>query len=93
MAAVSVDGGPEAGVSAGDSMIPVVRVFTGDTVSIRLAIGVPGAPDPRLRLDAGVVHGGGVPGDGGAGRDRCRLPAADAPAARSACTMLSGDNA
>jgi FHA domain len=82
VAAVSVDGGAEAGVSAGDSMIPVVRVFTGDTVSIRLAIGVPGAPDPRLRLDAGVVHGGGVLVTAAREVTGAACPRPDAPAAR-----------
>ena len=82
VAAVSVDGGAEAGVSAGDSMIPVVRVFTGNTVSIRLAIGVPGAPDPRLRLDAGVVHGGGVLVTTARDVTCAACPRPDAPAAR-----------
>jgi hypothetical protein len=59
-ALVSVDGGPETEVTAGGSMIPVARTLTGAVVTVRLAIGPAAAPDPRLRLDAGTVSGGGV---------------------------------
>jgi hypothetical protein len=59
-ALVSVDGGPETEVTAGSSMIPVARTVTGAVVTVRLAIGPAAAPDPRLRLDAGTVSGGGV---------------------------------
>jgi hypothetical protein len=59
-ALVSVDGRPEAEVTASGSMIPVVRTFTGAVVSIRLVIGATAAPDPRLWLAAGTVFGGGV---------------------------------
>ena len=59
-ALVSVDGGPEIEVTAGGSMIPVARTVTGAVVTVRLVIGAAAAPDPRLRLDAGVVFGGGV---------------------------------
>ena len=59
-ALVSVDGGPGAEVTAGGSMIPVARTLTGAVVTVRLVIGAAAAPDPRLRLDAGVVSGGGV---------------------------------
>lgn len=55
-ALVSVGGGPEAEVTAGGSTIPVA----GAVVTVRLAIGAAAAPDPRLRLDAGIVSGGGV---------------------------------
>lgn len=59
-ALVSVAGSPEAEVTASGSMIPVVRTFTGAVVTVRLAIGAPGAPDPRLWLGAGTVSGGGI---------------------------------
>jgi hypothetical protein len=59
-ALVSVDGGPETEVTAGGSMIPVARTVTGAVVTVRLVIGPAAVPDPRLRLDAGIVFGGGV---------------------------------
>ena len=59
-ALVSVDGGPETEVAAGGSMIPVARTLAGAVVAVRLVIGAPAAPDPRLWLDAGTVFGGGV---------------------------------
>jgi FHA domain len=59
-ALVSVDGGPETEVTAGGSMSPVARTLTGAVVTVRLVIGAAAAPDPRLRLDAGTVSGGGV---------------------------------
>jgi hypothetical protein len=59
-ALVSVDGGPETEVTAGGSMIPVARTVTGAVVTVRLVIGAAAMPDPRLRLDAGIVLGGGV---------------------------------
>jgi len=59
-ALVSVDGGQEIEVAAGGSMIPVARTVTGAVVTVRLLIGAAAAPDPRLRLDAGIVSGGGV---------------------------------
>ena len=59
-ALVSVDGGPETEVTASGSMIPVARTLTGAVVTVRLVIGPPAAPDPRLWLDAGTVFGGGV---------------------------------
>jgi hypothetical protein len=60
VALVSVDGSPEARVTAGDSMIPVVGTFAGAVVTVRLVIGPPAPPDPRLWLAAGTVFGGGI---------------------------------
>ncbi len=60
VALVSVDGSPEAQVTASGSMIPVVGTFTGAVVTVRLVIGPPAPPDPRLWLEAGTVFGGGV---------------------------------
>ena len=59
-ALVSVDGGREMEVTAGGSKTPVARTVTGAVVTVRLAIGAAAHPDPRLRLDAGIVLGGGV---------------------------------
>jgi hypothetical protein len=60
VALVSVDGSPEARVTASDPMIPVTGTFTGAVVTIRLVIGPPAPPDPRLWLEAGTVFGGGI---------------------------------
>ena len=60
VALVSVDGSPEAQVTASGSMIPVVGTFTGAVVTVRLVIGPPAPPDPRLWLEAGTVFGGGT---------------------------------
>jgi hypothetical protein len=59
-ALVSVDGSPEAQVTASGSMIPVVGTFTGAVVTVRLVLGPPAPPDPRLWLAAGTVFGGGI---------------------------------
>src|SRR3984957_2760194 len=59
-ALVSVDGSPEAQVTADGSMIPVVGTFTGAVVTVRLVIGPPAPPDPRLWLQAGTAFGGGI---------------------------------
>jgi hypothetical protein len=60
VALVSVDGSPEAQVTASGSMIPVVGTFAGAVVTVRLVIGPPAPPDPRLWLEAGSVFGGGI---------------------------------
>jgi hypothetical protein len=60
VALVSVDGSPEAQVTASGSMIPVVGTFIGAVVTVRLVIGPPAPPDPRLWLEAGTVFGGGI---------------------------------
>src|SRR5579863_1334930 len=60
VALVSVDGSPEAHVTASGSMIPVAGTFTGAVVTVRLVIGPPAPPDPRLWLEAGTVFGGGI---------------------------------
>jgi hypothetical protein len=59
-ALVSVDGSPEVQVTAGGSKIPVAGTFTGAVVTVRLVIGPPAPPDPRLWLEAGTVFGGGI---------------------------------
>ncbi|MGD0703002.1 MAG: FHA domain-containing protein [Trebonia sp.] len=59
-ALVSVDGGPETKVTAGGSVVPIALTVAGAVVAVRLVIGAAAAPDPRLRLDAGTVLGGGV---------------------------------
>jgi FHA domain len=60
VATVSVDGAVEVTLTASDSVIPVTRTFTGARVSLGLAVGNPGVPDPRCWLGDGVVHGGGI---------------------------------
>jgi len=59
-ALVSADGGPETEVTAAGSMVPVARTLTGAVVTVRLVIGPPAPPDPRLWLEAGTVFGGGI---------------------------------
>lgn len=59
-ALVSVDGSPEAQVTASGSMTPVAAAFTGAVVTVRLLTGPPAPPDPRLWLEAGTVFGGGI---------------------------------
>jgi hypothetical protein len=58
--AVGVDGAPEVELTAGGSILPVNQTFAGTTITIRLFTGGPVPPDPRLRLDGGVVYGGGL---------------------------------
>jgi hypothetical protein len=58
--AVGVDGAPEVELTAGGSILPVNRTFSGTTITIRLLTGGPVTLDPRLRLDGGVVYGGGL---------------------------------
>jgi hypothetical protein len=60
MATVSVDGAGDVALTASDSVIPVTRTFTGASISVELAVGNPGQPDPRCWLGDGVVHGGGL---------------------------------
>ena len=59
-ALVSVDGGPETKVTARGSVMPVALTVTGAVVTVWLVIGAAAAADPRLRLDAGTVLGGGA---------------------------------
>lgn len=58
--AVGVDGAPEVELTASGSILPVNRTFAGTTITIRVLTGGPVTPDPRLRLDGGVVYGGGL---------------------------------
>ena len=46
VATVRVDDGPEITLTASDSVLPVSRTFAGATVTVSLAVGAPGAPDP-----------------------------------------------
>lgn len=85
VAHVGVDDGPEAEVTASGSLIPVVRAFAGAAVTVRLAIGAPAEPDSRLRLDGGVVYGGGMLVTITQGQPDSGLPlSAASPAAESA---------
>jgi hypothetical protein len=83
-ALVSVDGGPETEVAAGGSMIPVTRILTGAVVTVRLVIDAAAAPDPRLRLDAGIVLGGGVTLT--VTREKSQSPVSNGPYATAAPT-------
>lgn len=57
---VTVGGGTEVEITAIGSMFPVNRTFSESSVSVRLIIADRAVPDPRPRLDGGVVHGGGL---------------------------------
>jgi FHA domain len=57
---VVADDGPDEQVDARGSMLPVSRTFSGRTVRVWLRSGGPVTSDDRLRLDGGVVYGGGV---------------------------------
>jgi FHA domain len=58
--AVGVNGEPEVEVTADGSALPVSRTFAGTTITLRLTAGGTASPDPRLRLDGGVVYAGGL---------------------------------
>jgi hypothetical protein len=58
--AVGVDGAPEVEFTASGSMLPVNQTFAGTAITVRLLTSGPVTPDPRLRLDGGVVYGGGL---------------------------------
>ena len=58
--AVGVEGAREVELTASGSILPVNRTFAGTSITVRLLIDGPVAPDPRLRLGGGVVHGGGL---------------------------------
>jgi hypothetical protein len=60
VAIVAVDGGQEVQLTASASMLPVSRTFAGTTVTVQLALGIPGDLDARLRLDGGIVSAGGL---------------------------------
>jgi hypothetical protein len=85
VALVSVDGRPEARVTASGSTIPVAGTFTGAVVTVRLVIGPPAPPDPRLWLEAGTVFGGGVVITAKQGEPGNLIP--DDPYAPAAATM------
>jgi FHA domain len=59
-ARVTAGGGESVGISGADSVIPVSRTFTGPPVTVMLKLPGHGDADDRLRLDGGVVQGGGV---------------------------------
>jgi hypothetical protein len=58
--AVGVEGAREVELTASGSILPVNRTFAGTFITVRLLIDGPVTPDPRLGLDGGVVHGGGL---------------------------------
>jgi hypothetical protein len=60
LAAVRTGDGREVTLTADDPVLPVSRVFAGAAVTLTLASGDPGTPDPRFWLGRGVVHGGGL---------------------------------
>jgi hypothetical protein len=57
---VVADDGPDEQLDARGSMLPVNRTFSGAVVRVWLRSGGPVTSDDRLRLDGGVVYGGGV---------------------------------
>jgi FHA domain len=60
VAEVSVAGAPDVTLSASDSVIPVSRTFSGETVRLSLTAGPPGPADPRCWLGSGVMPGAGL---------------------------------
>ena len=60
VATVSADGGDAVSITAEGAVIPVSRVFAGASITAELSLGAPAAADARLRLDGGIVHGGGA---------------------------------
>jgi FHA domain len=60
VAAIGVDDAPEVELTAGGSMLPVNRTFAGTVITVRITTGGSREPDPRFRLDGGVVGGGGL---------------------------------
>lgn len=60
VATVSIDGAPEVEVRASGALLPVDRTFAGSVVTVQLLSGGQVSPDDRLRLDGGVVYGGGL---------------------------------
>jgi hypothetical protein len=59
-ARVTAGGGESVSISGADSVIPVSRLFSGPPVTVMLKLPGHGDADNRLRLDGGVVPGGGV---------------------------------
>jgi hypothetical protein len=57
---VVADDGPDEQLDARGSMLPVNRTFSGAVVRVWLRSGGPVSSDDRLRLDGGIVYGGGV---------------------------------
>jgi len=66
VATVRVGGGPEVRLTAGGSVTPVSRKFSGTRLTLGLEVGEVGevgettAPDPRYWLGEGVARGGGL---------------------------------
>jgi hypothetical protein len=60
VATVRVGGGSEVRLTAGGSVTPVSRKFSGETLTLGLAVGETAAPDPRYWLGDGVACGGGL---------------------------------
>jgi hypothetical protein len=63
VATVRVGAGPEVRLTAGGSVTPVSRKFSGTTLTLGLAVGEvdeTAAPDPRYWLGDGVARGGGL---------------------------------
>jgi FHA domain len=83
VATVRVDGGQDVRLTAADSVLPVSRTFAGQTLSVSLVSGDPVVPDPRFRLDGGLVRGSGlaVTVSAGAAGLTLLLPDAALPAA------------
>ena len=59
-AQVTAPDGESVRLTGANALIPVSRVFAGPSVSLMLALPGHGSADSRLRLDGGVVQGGGV---------------------------------
>jgi hypothetical protein len=59
-ATVAVDDSPEEVLTASGAMLPVDRTFSGSVVRVWLLGGGQVSSDDRLRLDGGIVYGGGL---------------------------------
>jgi hypothetical protein len=73
---ITVDGGGTVTLTGRGSLLPVSRLLAGGTVVARLGLPGPAAADTRLRLDGGIVRGGGVEVTATAGAS---APPAEAP--------------
>jgi hypothetical protein len=90
LAAVRTEDGREITLTADGPVLPVSRVFAGAAVTLTLASGDPGTPDPRFWLGGGVVHGGGLTVTMTADRAGWHPPTVPAPASGGPAGQSAG---